>query len=104
MSGLENDLTTMLIQNHVVDMSYKGYLIVNLVSGVDQTKKFSEKLLDREIEDKLLKEVLNKKRSSINYREMGVGCDTNRFCTGKIERDSILIDKDESAQSRSYFR
>lgn len=60
-SGLENDLTTMLIQNHVVDMGYKGYLVVNLVSGVDTTKKLSEKILDRESEDELLKEVLNKK-------------------------------------------
>ncbi|UQF70231.1 DUF1643 domain-containing protein [Vagococcus lutrae] len=69
-SGLENDLTTMLIQNHVVDMGYKGYLVVNLVSGVDPTKKLSEKLLDRETEDELLKEVLNKKE----VQQIIIGC------------------------------
>ena len=41
-SGVENDLPAMLIQNHVVEMGYQGYLVTNLVSGIDPTKKLSE--------------------------------------------------------------
>lgn len=60
-SPLHNDLTTMLIQNHVADMGYKGFAAINLVSGISSSNKVSEKLSDKEIEDELLKEVLNKK-------------------------------------------
>ncbi|MGX4687008.1 DUF1643 domain-containing protein [Vagococcus sp. JNUCC 83] len=69
-SGVENDLTTMLIQNHVVEMGYQGYLVANLVSGIDSSKKLSETLLDRETEDELLKEVLNKKE----VQQIIIGC------------------------------
>ncbi|MGF2146347.1 DUF1643 domain-containing protein [Vagococcus fluvialis] len=58
---LHNDLTTMLIQNHVADMGYKGFVALNIVSGISTSNKVSEKLSDREIENELLKEVLNKK-------------------------------------------
>ena len=69
-SGVENDLTAMLIQNHVVEMGYQVYLVTNLVSGINPTRKLSEKLLDREIEDELLKEVLNKK----DIQQIIIGC------------------------------
>ncbi|MDT2782351.1 DUF1643 domain-containing protein [Vagococcus fluvialis] len=58
---LHNDLTTMLIQNHVADMGYKGFIALNLVSGISMSNKVSETLSDREIENELLKEALNKK-------------------------------------------
>lgn len=58
---LHNDLTTMLIQNHVADMGYKGFVAINLVSGISTSNKVTENLSDKEIEDELLKEVLNKK-------------------------------------------
>lgn len=51
-SPLHNDLTTILIQNHVA---------INLVSGISLSNKVTEKLSDKEIEDEVLKEVLNKK-------------------------------------------
>lgn len=60
-SPLHNDLTTMLIQNHVADMGYKGFVAINLVSGISRSNKVAEKLSDKEIEDEVLKEVLNKK-------------------------------------------
>ena len=60
-SPLHNDLTTMLIQNHVAEMGYKGFVAINLVSGISSSNKVTESLSDKEIEDELLKEVLNKK-------------------------------------------
>jgi hypothetical protein len=60
-SPLHNDLTTMLIQNHVADMGYKGFVAIYLLSGISSSNKVTEKLSDKEIEDELLKEVLNKK-------------------------------------------
>lgn len=58
---LHNDLTTMLIQNHVADMGYKGFIALNLVSGISMSNQVNEQLSDREIENELLKEALNKK-------------------------------------------
>lgn len=67
---LHNDLTTMLIQNHVTDMGYKGFVAINLVSGISRSNKVAEKLSDKEIEDEVLKEVLNKKE----VQQVIVGC------------------------------
>lgn len=58
---LHNDLTTMLIQNHVADMGYQGFVALNLVSGISSSNQVSQKSCDQENEDKLLKEILNKK-------------------------------------------
>ena len=92
-SGLENDLTTMLIQNHVVDMGYKGYLVVNLVSGVDTTKKLSEKILDRESEDELLKEVLNKKEVQQIIIDCGLAVTQKGFAQERLKEILSLLNK-----------
>lgn len=58
---LHQDLTLMLIQNHVADMGYSGFVSLNLVSEINQTNKKDEDMMDVDIEDELFREVLNKK-------------------------------------------
>lgn len=90
---LSNDLTTMLIQNHVADLGYQGFVAVNLVSGISDTNQVSEKLSDREIEDEILKEVLNKKEVQQIIVACGSVITRKGFAQERLKEILSLINK-----------
>lgn len=67
---LESDLTTMLIQNHVAQMGYHGFIALNLVSGIEGGNKVSAAQMEQEIENEVIKEALNKKE----VQQIIIGC------------------------------